>query len=278
MSRIFPTIGFHRAARGFFSFERAHREGCKGKPAQAFKRPKTSRTTSSASPVERHQWSGANGSVGAARTIACPRPRESSLQSVRTLRVCTFVVTMITVSAFSRSSSAVIARISSAVSLIAGSITKIAFDGTPSCIKTRALKKSSPVYAICISWSEADGSTPRVSQTRGAKPALYSRAASRALTGIRPLSTTIACAFSKGSSTINQRPTPRKMIKTSAITPATIATRTAPARRCFPGFEAAALLFISKRAHRSVPRRCGQSHGCAIISLAGTLGEGSCGQ
>jgi len=116
------------------------RQGCRGKPAQAFKSPKTSRTTSSASRVVRHQWSGANGSLGVARTIT-RRPVESFLHNVCTLRVCALVVTIITVFAFDRSSSAVITLNSSIVLLIAGSSMRIAFDGTPSCIKTRELKK-----------------------------------------------------------------------------------------------------------------------------------------
>src|SRR5882762_10783368 len=127
---------------------------------------------------------------------------------------------------------------------------------------------------MCISWSEAAGSTPRVSQTCGAHPALYNRAASWARIGILPLRTTIACAFSKRSSTISQRPTPKKMTKATTVSTAPMAARTIPAKWRLLVCEEVALLFVSKSAHGSAPCRCGQSLASAIISLAGSLGGG----
>src|SRR5207249_7316491 len=58
-----------------------------GSPAQAFINPRTSRTTSRASPVLRHQWRGSKGSSEAARTVARYSPVASFRQSNRTRRV-----------------------------------------------------------------------------------------------------------------------------------------------------------------------------------------------
>src|ERR1700674_6107161 len=65
---------------------------CKGRPAQAFNRPRTSRTTSRASLVVRHQCRGSKGSREAARTMARPWPEASLRQSRPTRRVWGLVV------------------------------------------------------------------------------------------------------------------------------------------------------------------------------------------
>src|SRR6266446_7990578 len=78
--------------------------------------------------------------------------------------------------------------------------------------------------------------------------------------GIRPLSTAIARAFSSGSSTTSQRPTPKKRTNTR-ITPAQpAASRTRKRRKRFRGIEAEFSVFaIGDPAHAISGRRSGQS-------------------
>src|SRR5439155_16607015 len=98
-----------------------HRAGRRGRPAHIFKTPRTSRTTSRASLVVRHQCRGSNESLDAARTMARPWPGTSLRQSRRTRRVWTFVVTRITASPLARASDKAATLTSSAVFTMGGS-------------------------------------------------------------------------------------------------------------------------------------------------------------